>query len=150
MKTSSKDLHPFIVLVCALVVAGCAHLEPVTAGKMVRGLHADQVTVIVPKGVIGRNQDLRLDMQPGTCTSYASNDQGVFFKADKPVFIRSWVVITPKAVDGGVFVPFDSSKPCKPFYVYEGTPFPAQKAQEPVTVTLVDSSTKKRVTATVE
>lgn len=133
-----------------MAFAGCANLGPVTAGKMVRGLHADQVTVIVPKAVIGRNQDLRLDMQPGTCTPYASNDKGVFFKADKPVFIRSWVVIAPKTVDGGVFVPDDPSQSCKPFYVYEGTPVPAQKAQEAVNVTLVESSTKKRVTLKLE
>jgi hypothetical protein len=150
MKTLLRELNWFTVLGCALVVSGCAHLGPVTAGKTIRGLHADQVTVIVPKAVIGRNQDLRLDMQPGTCTPYASNDQGVFYKSDKPVFIRSWVVLVPKTVDGGVFVPNDASKPCKPFYVYEGTPFPAQKAQEPVNVTLVDSATKKRVTAVLE
>jgi hypothetical protein len=108
------------------------------------------VTVIVPKAVIGRNQDLRLDMQPGTCTPYASNDKGVFYKSDKPVFIRSWVVLVPRTVDGGVFVPNDPLQPCKPFYVYEGTPFPAQKAQEPVKVTLVESSSKKRVTLTLE
>jgi hypothetical protein len=150
MNILSKQLNSLLLLVCAFVLSSCAHLGPVTAGKMIRGLRADEVTVIVPKAVIGRNQDLRLDMQPGTCTPYASNDKGVFYKSDKPVFIRSWVVLVPRTVDGGVFVPNDPSQPCKPFYVYEGTPFPAQKAQEPVKVTLVESSSKKRVTLTLE
>ena len=145
-----KSVNLLLVLISAAVLQSCAHLEPVTAGKKVRGLNADQVNVIVPKAIVGRMQDLRMDLQPGTCTPYASNDKGVFYKSDKPVFIRSWVVLTPRTVDGGIFVPFDSAKPCKPFYVYEGTPAPVQKAQEPVAVTLVDSSSKKRVTARVE
>src|SRR5207237_2832088 len=121
----------FITAVGGTALVGCSTLQPVTAGKTIRGLHADQVTVIVPKAVIGRHQDVRLDMQPGTCTPFASDKNGVFFKADKPVFVRSWVLIAPKTVDGGVFVPNDPSKPCKPFYVFEGTPIPMEKAQEP-------------------
>jgi hypothetical protein len=145
-----KSADLLLVVVSAAVLQSCAHLEPVTAGKKVRGLNADQVNVIVPKAIVGRMQDLRMDLQPGTCTPYASNDKGVFYKSDKPAFVRSWVVLTPKTVDGGIFVPFDASKPCKPFYVYEATPAAVQKAQTPVTVTLVDSSSKKRITATVE
>jgi hypothetical protein len=139
-----------LIVISAAILQSCAHLEPVTAGKKVRGLNADQVNVIVPKAIVGRMQDLRMDLQAGTCTPYASNDKGVFYKSDKPVFIRSWVVLVPKTVDGGIFVPFDPAAPCKPFYVYEGSPAPVQKAQEPVTVTLVDSSSKKRITAKVE
>jgi hypothetical protein len=150
MNFSRKDASLLLLVISAAILPSCAHLEPVTAGKKVRGLNADQVNVIVPKTIIGRMQDLRMDLQAGTCTPYASNDKGVFYKSDKPAFIRSWVVLVPKTVDGGIFVPFDATKPCKPFYVYEGTPAPVQKAQEPVTVTLVDSSSKKRVTATVE
>ena len=150
MKSYRKSGNLLLVIVSATILQSCAHLEPVTAGKKVRGLNADQVSVIVPKAIIGRMQDLRMDLQPGTCTPYASNEKGVFYKSDKPVFVRSWVVLTPKTVDGGIFVPFDAAQPCKPFYVSEGTPFAVQKAQEPVKVTLVDSSTKKRVTATVE
>ena len=150
MKPYRKSANLLLVVVSAAVLQSCAHLEPVTAGKKVRGLNADQVSVIVPKAIIGRMQDLRMDLQPGTCTPYASNDKGVFYKSDKPVFVRSWVVLAPKTVDGGIFVPFDAAQPCKPFYVYEGTPAAVQKAQTPVTVTLVDSSSKKRVTAKVE
>jgi hypothetical protein len=150
MNFSRKGASLLLLVISAAILPSCAHLEPVTAGKKVRGLNADQVNVIVPKAIIGRMQDLRMDLQAGTCTPYASNDNGVFYKSDKPAFIRSWVVLVPKTVDGGIFVPFDATKPCKPFYVYEGTPAPVQKAQEPVTVTLVDSSSKKRVAARVE
>ena len=145
-----KGANLILIFTSAALLQSCAHLEPVTAGKKVRGLNADQVTVIVPKAIVGRMQDVRVDVQPGTCTPYASNEQGVFYKSDKPVFVRSWVVLTPKTVDGGIFVPFDASKPCKPFYVYEGTPAAVRKAQPPVTVTLLDSSSKKRVSARVE
>jgi hypothetical protein len=133
--------------VTLLLGSGCESLEPVNAQRTLRGLNADKVTVLVPKNVIGRAQDVRLDLPPGKCTPYASNEKGVFFKSDKPLFIRSWVVIAPRTVDGGVFVPNDPAEPCKPFYIYEGRPTPVQKAQEAVTVTLVDSSTNQRVSA---
>jgi hypothetical protein len=146
----TRDIALVAVCLCALLFASCSSLQPVSAEKMVRGLHADHVTVIVPKAVIGRHQDLRLDMPAANCTSFASNDKGVFFKADKQVSIRSWVVLIPKFVDGGVFVPDDPALPCKPFYVAEGTPFAVEKTQEPVSVTLVDALTNKRITLRME
>jgi hypothetical protein len=113
-------------------------------------LVADHVTVVVSAPVVGRQQDVRLDMPATSCQAIAANDKGVFFKADKQVMIRSWVVLVPKLVDGGVFVPNDPAQPCKPFYMYEGTPVPVFKTETPTSVTLVDSSTKKRVTARME
>jgi hypothetical protein len=139
-----------LIALVTLLATGCSTLQPVSAQKIIRGLPADHVTVMVPNAVVGRQQDLRLDLPATSCTAMAANDKGVFFKADKPVMIRSWVVLAPKMVDGGVFVPDDPAQPCKPFYVYDGTPLAVQKTDAPSSVALVDSSTKKRVVARME
>ena len=54
---------PLAVIVAA---TGCSSLQPVAAGRTVRGIPADHASIIVPKAIIGRQQDLRLDLlHPG-------------------------------------------------------------------------------------
>jgi hypothetical protein len=59
------------------------------------GISAERAQVIVHNNVVGRYQDLRLEIPATTCSSIAKSVEGVFFKSDKQVFFQSWVAVTP-------------------------------------------------------
>ncbi len=145
MQTIFKRLNWSGSILLVFVVSACTTLEPISGEKIIRGIPADRAVVTVPTAVIGRTQDLRLDMAPAKCTPVASDDKGTYFQSDKQVIIRSWVVLNPRMVAGGVFVPNDPNQPCKPYYTYEGQPTRTQKAQNPVNVILVDTRTNRQI-----
>ena len=94
--------------------------------------------------------DVRMDMGPGTCTPFVANDHGVFFQSDRTVVVRSWLMVNPETLPGGVFVPDDPTQPCKPFYLRMGMPIPVEKTQNPSTVILVDKRTNKKTSLRLE
>ena len=133
-----------LLFAVASLLPACSTLQPVSASRNVRGIPANQVGLIVPKPVIGRMQDLRMDMADSLCLPMLADAKGVYFESLKPVTVRSWVVINPIATGGGIYVPDDSTINCKPYYVYDGMPCLVQKAQTPIEASLVDGKTKKK------
>lgn len=122
----------------------CAGSNSNFFARSIRGIPADYAAVVVSTPTIGRMQDVRLDMGPGTCKPLVSNDQGVFLMSDRTVVVRSWIMISGEVLPGGVFVPDDPAKPCKPFYYRQGLPIPVEKTEKPTTVTLIDTRTNKK------
>ena len=88
--------------------------------------------------------DVRMDMGPGTCAPFIANEKGVFFQSDRTVVVRSWIMINPETIPGGVFVPDDPTQPCKPFYFRMETSILVEKAEKPITVILIDKRTNKK------
>ena len=135
----------------ALLLPGCAtSLAPISGQRTIRGIPSTEAAVLIPTAVIGRMSDVRMDMGPGSCAPFVANDKGVFFQSDRSVVVRSWLIVNPETLPGGVFVPDDPAQPCKPFYYRMGTPIPVDKAQNPVTVILIDKRTNKKTPLTLQ
>lgn len=133
----------------AVVASGCTNLTPLSAQRTIRGIPSADAVVVIPTSVIGRLNDVRLDMGPGTCTPLVANDTGVFFESDRTVVVRSWIM-NPETLPGGVFVPDDPTQACKPFYYRMGMPIPVKKTQDPSTVVLIDKRTGKKTSLKLE
>ncbi len=137
--------QPIAGLAFATLISGCAtSLTPISAQRTIGGIPLTEAAVVIPTSVIGRMQDVRMDMGPGTCSPFVANGNGVFFQSDRTVVVRSWLMINPETLPGGVFVPDDLTQPCKPFYFRMGMPILVEKAQNPITVILIDKRTNKK------
>lgn len=146
MQTVSKTLHrAFYLFPLVAMLSGCTNLKPVSGQRTIRGIPSDRAEVVVSTSAIGRTQDLRLDMAPARCTPVAATGQGVYFQSDKQVFIRSWVILNPRMVPGGVFVPDDITQPCKLYYSFEGHPVRTQKTEDSISAAIIDTATQKRM-----
>lgn len=128
----------------AVAVSSCVTFTPLSAQRIIRGIPSTEATVVISTPVIGRMQDVRLDMGPGTCAPLVANEKGVFFQSDRTVVVRSWLMVNPETLPGGVFVPDDPTQTCKPFYYRMGMPILVEKAQNPTTVILIDKRTGKK------
>lgn len=128
---------------CAVVVSGCTNFIPLSAQRTIRGIPSAEAAVVIPTSVIGRLNDVRLDMGPGTCAPLVANETGVFFESNRTVVVRSWIM-NPETLPGGVFVPDDPTQACKPFYYRMRMPILVKKTQNPATVILIDKRTGKK------
>jgi len=145
MPTRLRFGQAIAAIAFASLISGCAtSLTPISAQRTIRGIPSTQVAVVIPASVIGRMQDVRMDMGPGTCAPFVANDKGVFFQSDRTVVVRSWLMVNPETLPGGVFVPDDPTQPCKPFYFRMGMPIPVEKTQDPITVVLIDKRTNTK------
>jgi hypothetical protein len=132
-------------LAFAVVVSGCAtSFIPISPQRKIRGIPSTEIAVEIPAAVIGRLQDVRLDMGPGLCAPLVANDKGVFFESNRTVVVRSWIMVNSETLPGGVFVPDDPTQACKPFYYRMGMPILVEKTQNPATVILIDKRTGKK------
>ena len=143
MQTMLRFGQAIAGLAFVVVVSGCANLLPLSAQRTIRGIPTKEASVVIPTSVIGRLNDVRLDMGPGTCAPLIANDTGVFFESNKMVVVRSWIM-NPETLPGGVFVPNDPTQACKPFYYRMRMPIPVKKTQDPATVFLIDKRTGKK------
>ncbi len=145
MQSMLRFDRAIVAFAFAILISGCAtSVTPISAQRTIRGIPSTQVAVVVPAAVIGRMHDVRMDMGPGTCAPFVANDNGVFFQSDRTVVVRSWLMVNPETLPGGVFVPNDSTQPCKLFYLRMGMPIPVEKTQSPLTVILIDKRTNKK------
>jgi hypothetical protein len=128
----------------AVVVSGCVTFTPLSARRTIRGIPSTEAAVSIPASVIGRMHDVRMDMGPGICAPLVGNEKGVFFQSDRTVVVRSWLMVNPETLPGGVFVPDNPTETCKPFYYRMGMPILVEKAQNPITVILIDKRTSKK------
>src|SRR6187401_1818 len=94
--------------IVGLVLAGCfsscaTNPTPISPERMIRGIPATDATIVVSTHVLGRIQDVKLDIGPGVCAAVASDETGVFFESNAKLLLRSLVFQKPIRVFGGVF-----------------------------------------------
>ena len=142
-------------IIASLVVAGCfsscaTNPMPISPERMIRGIPATDATIVVSTHILGRIQDVKLDIGPSVCAAVASDETGVFFESNVKLLLRSLVFQKPIRVFGGVFVPDDPNLPCKPYYYREGFPIAVSTMDSQTTVVLVDARTNKETALKME